>query len=199
VVLFTDQDSFEGTLSLNNTNYTVKVSPGFQGQSFGQLNELDVIKSGSSFNWPVANQVEISSWITFTEKDNMFTFKYPKDLFVKEGSSIYEAPFATACPSCLGQSAFGIAVTISPNVNNLSSEAYAAKIEKIDQPNAVFIKNKPSYFGGLDVTIADGLNGGGNPGPNVFIAKNGKIIEFETEGVGVEQLNKIFSTLKFLN
>lgn len=192
------QNSYWGsTLIRGSETYFVNIDPSY-GNAYMDTHNSTIIKPGSPFNWPRASQDEIANWSTFTSNDDLFTFKYPKDLFVGEGDSITTIPYPSICPSCGGVPS-GLGIVVSQNTNNLTSESYGLNSEKGDVPAAVIIKNKPSYFTGLDVSIFYGMGGAGTPGPNVYIARNGKMIEFSTDGVGVEKLNTILSTLKFLN
>lgn len=177
---------FGSRLVGDNKSYTLDIESKCDSCSDNQ-NSVTYTKASLPFDWPVVSQSEIGSWKTFTSQDGSLTFKYPSNLCIKGDSN-----------SCNGLT---FDVSIDPNTGNYTSEQYAIKRgAEISSPaDAVAIKNKPTYLTNVDFTILGNLHGGGSPGPNVYIVRNGKIISIETDSIGVEQVNKILSTLKFNN
>ncbi len=133
--------------------------------------------------------ISTASWKTYTNTKYNYSYKYPDTWY---DSFIVSAP----CKTC-GGVPNGLAIITSDNSAGLSAKQLLQK-DMVDEPYAKFVAT-PSYFSGLDVAVADGFVGAGEPGLHVYIVKNSLVYQILFDGVDNDVQNQILSTFKFTN
>lgn len=200
---FTDPININAKSNIDNPDYGYYHNAAFthRGIKYGieiSHRAIDIIKPGSAYEWPVATQVETSNWSTFTDKDGVFTFRYPKDLIVRQGETVSK-----------WIDAGHIDVKVKSNTTNASSQVEASNIYEAEPeyPTGFAQKNTLPNLGGLDVTVAYGITGV-NSEIDIFIVGRGISIHLDALNIGgdvtrmdhneLDKLSKILSTFKFL-
>lgn len=155
--------------------------------------------AGPDYSWPTATPKELTEWQNYDGLKDVLTIKYPSD-WKNENGTIY---LTADCDVCGGVRSY-FYVTTSKNENNLTSEQYVKNTEEWQKlggnngPEKIII-NKPDIFKNIDASVVVNIPGSGSPGPNIYIAKGKQMITIESDGIPLETLSKILSTIKFLN